>query len=187
MRRKILYLCSAVFIFAAPLYIFYWHYENISDSLMADNHFDWQRANAFKHAYAAAQIFTLLANITTKENATDAVLFLGYTNERFEQIIDRFTADNTSEIVKDLTNNQAGITAAIWHAHHPNKTETIHDLLIILAQHNILIVENNPDIVSPEAEQLTRQAAVNAAIAKFSELQPTIITHIETALDHHIP
>ena len=69
--------------------------------------------NGIKHAYAAAEIYTLLRSFAGPECAAAAVITLGEWNERIERRLKR-TTDWSPEVYKDLRNNLIGIEAAEW-------------------------------------------------------------------------
>lgn len=184
MRRKIIHLCILTVSLSAITGWFYWHYEQFSRTMIRDHHFDHEKANAAKHAYAAAQIFTVIAPVAGDATAEKMVLFLGNANERFEQIVDRFTADSVAEIVKDIYNNQAGIAAAIWYDSHASSSRILlRDTVIYLADSNMLINKEAGAIITPYYISLKRQQAVSTAIKQVEKERPRIIDQVRAALD----
>lgn len=69
--------------------------------------------NAIKHAYASAEIYSLLRPLFGADAAAATVVALGEWNERAERVVKR-TTDWSPEVYKDLRNNLAGIAAAEW-------------------------------------------------------------------------
>src|SRR5690606_3240173 len=69
--------------------------------------------NGIKHAYAAAEIYSLLRPLAWPEYAASAVITLCEWNERMERRLKR-TTDWSPEVYKNLRNNLIGIEAAEW-------------------------------------------------------------------------
>jgi hypothetical protein len=69
--------------------------------------------NAIKHAYAAAEIYSLLRMVAGPDCAAFVVTELGEANEWVERHV-KFMTDWSPEVYKDLRNNLSGIAAAEW-------------------------------------------------------------------------
>lgn len=152
-------------------------------ALIHDQKMYYEKANALKHIYASAQLTDLLLQVTSPEKAEKAVLWLGNQNEYMEQAV-RQPKDSTAEVVKDLLNNQVGITIGLWHAEHAKSTP-LRDMVIALGNQSV-IIEKEADIqVAPADKDLKSWEAVDSARLYFEKHRADIITRTEAALEKH--
>lgn len=185
--RNFLFLAATLF---ALLYAFYWHFSQIEDDLISQHHMSGERANAVKHAYAAAEIYRGFTKLGIgSKTATDGVLWLGQMNEYMEQII-RYgfgeKRDTISEMVKDMRNNQSGVLIAQWHKHH---VADIPDMslraLLLNAADAGLLTENEEKsftLTTPLGEGLSN---VGRASESFRSGQNTYGENLITQLEQH--
>lgn len=164
---------------------FYAYYESIAKQLEATRELDALAANAVKHAYAAGEVYSLLTTLGINHVTAETItLHLGYANEHAELAIrSAKTRDTTLEMMKDLHNNQAGITTARWRRAHPAQSTALAQL-IALSKNQMLV--NRAETITLPAD-LThlrdyRSADPTAAIAWFKSNQPAIIAETETGL-----
>jgi hypothetical protein len=182
MRRTLIKLAVISALLLAPMGGFYWHYERYALSLLHTHQLTPEAANAVKHAYAAAQIYQLLAPIMGDAAAEKSVLFLGAKNEYLEQMFDWSNADSASEIAKDLHNNQVGITAAQWLATQPaHDSARLRTTLLYLAKTRSLVV--SADIIANDAFSLHKRLdRLRSAIHQFAENRAGIAATVERTL-----
>ena len=128
------------FIALAPIVIFYARYEILTNHLEKNLGFDGGAANAVKHAYAAAELYSVLNAFLDDDEADSFVMSLGIINEYAERITKLRKPDSLREIMKDLHNNQVGIVAAKWQKQKSDKGNLL-DTILILAQNKTLIVK----------------------------------------------
>lgn len=119
---------------------YYWHYQQFYDELLCQHQIEYRQANAIKHAYAAAELYIALEDIGfSPARAEEIVIALGKGNERLEQWVDNWdNPDITPEIMRDLYNNQVGVTAAQWYHAHVNR-ESLRQVIIDLGKTQVLI------------------------------------------------
>lgn len=125
--------------------IFYMRFEMVSIRLKNQMGYEGGAANAVKHAYAAAELYKFFCYFTDARYAEAAVLWLGSLNEHAEKFTKLRHPDTYEEILKDLYNNMAGITAAEWQAQHDLDGSTL-EILLKMKQGGALVVrrEENP-------------------------------------------
>ncbi len=179
--RRTLKLAACLTLPPLLLFGYYAYYEMFARRLIFREHVFYQDANAIKHAYAAMHLFTLFDQFFDADTAEKIVLDLGYANERMEQAM-HLTRDSTAEVLKDLSNNQIGLTAAKWYAAQPHSSMSLRELSIQLAQQKILKLHEESVSVAPADAGLKHQAAVDAAIAAFEKTQPELVAHTRQAL-----
>lgn len=160
--------------------------ENMAVSLENERNFDPEMANAVKHAYTAAQVYTVLTNLhISNADAINITNFLGKTNEYAERLLKSDKPDTTLEMMKDMHNNQAGISAAKWYKEHKNEAEglTLHDVVVVLAQQNVLINSANHVPLNKTTEHLKHGAPdILSATAWFDGMENTIKRHVDARL-----
>jgi len=115
MKRTLLIYSIFSLLGLVGLAAFYAPYEILSNKPEQQG-YTGQAANAVKHAYAAGQLYQTLRTVMEPDTAQNTVLTLGLLNEYAEKITKFSNPDSVSEVMKDFYNNQAGITAAHWHA-----------------------------------------------------------------------
>jgi hypothetical protein len=132
--------------------------------------------NAIKHAYAAAEIYSLLRLIAGPECAASIVTDFGEANEWAERYV-KHTTDWSPEVYKDLRNNQSGIAAAEWlygqagytgpftRARLIGKLAEDGDLALIYTDPRIPELPLAPDTETAIARMHGDQAALRARIA----------------------
>lgn len=146
MRRLFRIFILLFLLMGGGLFAFYAHYQLLVERLNEERHIGVARANAVKHAYTAAQIYTGLRYLGVDADSSEAVvLFLGRCNEYAEQVV-RYVfnhkRDTIPEMVKDMRNNQIGVTAARWlEAHRLSSNDQARlELMVQLSQNGLLII-----------------------------------------------
>jgi hypothetical protein len=124
------------------------HYHALSARVIAEENIDGERANAFKHTYAAGEAYTFFAQALSAPRAERTVSWLGRVNEHIELTTRSYPKnrkagyqpDTTIELIKDLYNNHVGIVAAQWHATHAPENVTLYDILLRLVATNVCVI-----------------------------------------------
>lgn len=122
--------------------IFYAKQEKLSLQVEQEWRFDAQRANAIKHAYAAAQVYHAFTRVGFSDvHAQQGTVLLGYVNEYLERLMPTNNPDSTLEMMKDMHNNMAGVFAARWLEKHQTEADGLsaHDIIMVLEQHHLLV------------------------------------------------
>jgi hypothetical protein len=136
--------------------------------------------NSIQHAYAAAQAYGWLRTVgLSRDNATDAVIQLGYLNEWFENDV-QSRDDSTAEIYKDLNNNMSGIVAAQW-LENCETRQSGGELQVTgaLAQAKSLFYKPTDTRIP----KLPDEPDVSVAIAQFKLDRATIEARVKADLD----
>lgn len=150
MKRKTIRIVAAAFILfliaVIPVAAFYARYEILTDRLEKEMGFEYSAANAVKHAYAAAELYSVLNIVLSDQHAESLVMSLGIINEYIERVTKHNKLDSLREIMKDLHNNQAGISAVQWQQGQAADKVALLDVIIGMAEKRILIVKrtDNP-------------------------------------------
>lgn len=173
MKRILINLMLVMSALCTPLVAFHVYYEHYSRKLIREHHIHYEKANAIKHALAAANLTKMLAPILGDTRAESTVLWLGLANEYSEQLI-RVPRDSTAEIVKDMTNNQIGITAALWIRQH-SVSLSPGELLLQLANEPILVKSANDVPLSKEEASLKHWDSIKAAQRRLEEKRLEVI------------
>ena len=189
MRRLMYKILLVMLLLATPLIGYFWHYHALSVRLMEQKNIDGEKANTIKHAYAAAQLFHALSAIIPDDDAQKMVLWLGRMNEHAEQrfhaypknLLSDFKADTTIEIIKDLQNNIAGITAARWQAQHMPKDFPTLDMIVRLADTDAVVVWANR-LAIPQKELDAHANNVAFAHGWVEERNEEIVANTQKAL-----
>lgn len=128
-----------------PAAAFYGRYEILSNRLENELGLDGGTANAVKHAYAAAELYYLVATVLPDRKADSLVTALGVMNEYIERITKLRKPDSLREVMKDLHNNRAGIAAAKWQKRQGGKGDLLA-IILRMAKDRVLIVarDQNP-------------------------------------------
>lgn len=115
MRKWIILLVILLALPAMALVGFYLTYGKMESRLRANHGFSQMQANAIKHAYASYTVYDLLKKAgASDETAEMAVFRLGIFNEWLEKTVHGTGGDSRSEVMRDLHNNWAGMSAAQW-------------------------------------------------------------------------
>jgi len=183
MHRHFLYALLGVLVLGASIGAFYWHYERYAIGLLSSQKLTPEAANAVKHAYASAQIFQRLHPITGAAHAESIILILGSVNEYAEQLLDWTNPDSEAEILKDLHNNQVGISLARWHAQQ-RKPPTLEAAILYLTQKKSLALSAEPLRGTPlNAYGISaRMHSLHRARVQFEETRPTIAASVMQTL-----
>lgn len=171
--KRYLKICTAFALIAIiSLCAFYVHYDRFSRQLVKQQ-FPREKANAVKHAYAAAQVADIISYVTGDSTAEAIVLQLGYANEYLEQVT-RFPRDVPAEITRDLLNNQLGISAAL-RCGLLNPEKSLRDIMLDLALQGVLM-DKKTEILLPTHEQsATSWRAVNVGKKHFLERRVKVV------------
>ena len=142
---------------------------------------DRKQENSLKHAKAAGLITSALSKIGVSPELTEKfVLQLGYWNEKGEQVI-RPGRDSTLEMIRDMANNQAGVSIALWCQN--NRQEGSFDAYVSLAMSDHLF--SRPEQLFSESNGSdTRFSGSDEelAIQVFKSIQPELKRKIVRAL-----
>ncbi len=182
MRWRILSTLLTLALLMAPLVAYHWYYEYYSLRLIHERHMYYEKANGMKHALAAAELTQVLSKIMSVEDAANLVLRLGYVNEYAEQIV-RFPKDSPAEVLKDISNNEVGVTLAQWYETQPTKFTCLRELLDALSAEHILVESDAQESMSAADATLKYWAAVDAARRIFSTQQAEIEARTRSALE----
>lgn len=98
-------------------------------------------ANAFQHSHAAAKAYEGLRWVLPPAMAECAVIGLGLMNEYIEIVLKR--DDSTLEIMKDLHNNQVGVTTARWLEAHDAMADLDAMLVAMAADGTLLLASTD--------------------------------------------
>lgn len=181
MLRKTLLRLSLLALPFVVLALYYWSYQRYSRNLIYREHVYYEKANGLKHALAAAHLTELFRHILSDEDTEQLVLWLGTTNEYMEQVICR-PRDSTAEVLKDMSNNQVGITVALWLRHHPSDLSTAQFIIQVTKEH--VLLESAQEVkLSPDDAALTFWASVDAAQRRLIEDRPAIIARTTKAIE----
>jgi len=131
--------------------------------------------NAIKHAYAAAEVYSLLRPIAGPGVASCAVITFGEWNEYAERYV-KYTTDWSAEVYKDLRNNIAGIAAAEWLYNEAGYRSPFTRLKLIgkLAEDGVLAL----DETDPRIPDLPRSPDTGSALAKMRADQNAVAAEI---------
>jgi hypothetical protein len=186
MRRLFKPLLVIFFISAALLTFFHWQYEQYSLGLIATQKMHDEKANALKHAVAAAEVYHVVAMMVGEAKAEKAVLLLGKWNEYLEQTVRSRNLDTPAELFKDMANNQIGITTAQWQQRtHPQGD--IRQTLVSLAQDGG-VIPSSQAVTLPAAIAATKSyAAIEEVYRFFEQEQSRIITQTVEKLEKSKP
>ena len=151
MRRFLKRVIILGVVLAIPLVGYLWHYHTLSKNLMTQHGINGEQANAFKHAYAAAQLFQALSSFLPDDDAEAVVLWLGHMNEYGEQWMHSIPRkrkpddqpDTTIEMMKDFHNNRAGVAAARWQAKNLRENFPTMDVILRLSATDAITVWAN--------------------------------------------
>ena len=144
-----------------PAAAFYGRYEILSNRLEIELGLDGGAANAVKHAYAAAELYNLVATVLSDRESDSLVTALGVMNEYIERITKFRKPDSLREVMKDLHNNQAGIAAAKWQKRQARKGDLLA-IILKMAEDRVLIVDRDQNPFYKD-EDLKNSAVVGAA------------------------
>lgn len=175
MRRTLRILALLSILVTLVAAAFFTRYEILSDRLQESSSFDGIQANSVKHAYAAAQVYATLNLVLGDETSEALVIFLGKVNEYAEQLFKFRSPDSTQEMMKDLYNNQAGITTAQWHRQHAGKTKTVLFYLVNMTRENVLVTTLDP---LPAHDEQSHPRDIGAAMQWFSQERASIIARV---------
>lgn len=109
-------LISALILLSVPIALvlaFYLYAAGAAERVVVQHGLPAEADNAVKHAYAAAETYTLLRPLIGRENAGDLTDWFGRLNEHAEPFV-KHSVDWATEAYKDMRNNLAGIVAAEW-------------------------------------------------------------------------
>lgn len=131
--------------------------------------------NAIKHAYAAAEVYSLLRPIAGAGIASCAVITFGEWNEYAERYV-KYTTDWSAEVYKDLRNNMAGIAAAEWLYNEAGYVSPVVRLKLIgkLAEDGVLAADEN----DPRIPDLPMSPDTGSALAKMRADQDAVTAEI---------
>lgn len=185
--RRILKIAALICMTSVVLLIvFYWRYEQYALSLVTEKSIPDEKANAIKHAVAAAEVYQAIAAVAGDARAESYVLFLGNLNEYLEQTIRIDSLDVPAELFKDMVNNQIGITAAQWQ-HRTAPTGDLRQTILSLAQANILITSSQSMTLSTSLEGLKGYDSIHEVSRLFEEMRPKIIAQTLEKLSKTAP
>jgi hypothetical protein len=133
--------------------------------------------NAIKHAYAAAELYSLLRPIAGAGIASCAVITFGEWNEYAERYV-KYTTDWSAEVYKDLRNNIAGVAAAEWLYGEAGYVSPVTRLKLIgkLAQEGVLAAEET----DPRIPDLPKSPDTGSALAKMRADQTAVAAEIRS-------
>lgn len=138
MRRFLIIFTLLTVTMASSLAFFYWGYERYSLILIYRENVYYEKANAIKHATAAAETYLFIAPLVGEESAETVILVLGKFSEYFEKTVRLRHRDSPAELLKDMHNNQVGITTAQWYQRIQPK-DTIRQTIRLLADKGGLV------------------------------------------------
>lgn len=171
--KRYLKICTAfALIVIVTLCAFYGYYSQFSRQLVKQQ-FPREKANAVKHAYAAAQVADIISYVTGDTTAEAIVIQLGYANEYLEQVT-RFPRDVPTEITRDLLNNQLGISAAL-RCGPLNPEKSLRDIMLDLALQGVLIDKKAEIVLPPPEQSATSWRAVNVGRKHFLERRDRVV------------
>lgn len=141
--RKLFLACVAcIFLTLSSLAAFYVGFEYLADRLRHEKGYDSGTANAIKHAYAAAMTYKLFAVVLDAQDSESAVMALGRANEAIERGLKFSNPDSYEEILKDIHNNLAGVSAARFQADCGCGVGML-DVVAGMAERRILVVSRH--------------------------------------------
>ncbi len=147
MAVKKRYLLAGLFtlLLILPVAAFYIRYEIIVSHMKNDLGYDGAKANAVKHALAAAELYGVLRTIVGPVQAEHTTLTLGAINEYIERVTKLPKPDSPREVMKDMFNNLAGVTAKEWQIESSISQSTLQ-ILLMLAERGVLVIsrDDNP-------------------------------------------
>ncbi len=180
--RFVHFLIVAAMAGAIGVGVFYARSERLSDQLEQTLGYSGQKANAAKHAYAAAQVYGVARAMGLGgENALALVDMLGVANEYAERVVKFRKPDSAAELRKDLYNNRAGVLAAQWGEGHAPQVAVL-EIVLRLADNGTLITERDD---SPFDAGAVRDvdAPVRAARVWFAANKGAIDARVQAGLD----
>lgn len=181
MHRKLVRRLALLALPIGLLAFYYWAYEEFSLRLIYRQHVYYEKANGLKHALAAAQLTELFSHFLNDDDAEQLVLWLGNQNEYMEQVICR-PRDSTAEVLKDMTNNQVGITIALWLRHHP-RPESTAEFMLKVTKHHVLVEAEREVALHPSDAARQYWDAVDTAKRHLAEDRQAIITRTLAAIE----
>lgn len=134
-----------------------------------------QDHNALKHAYAAAEMYSLARLVVGPEHAAALVVTLGEANEWAERFV-KHTTDWSPEVYKDLRNNLSGIAAAEWLYGETGYVWPCTRLQLIgkLVEEDLIIATDE----DPRLPDLPRAPDTGSAIAKMKNDEAMLSTRL---------
>jgi hypothetical protein len=182
MRRKPLRkLLLVVVALVAALGAFYWQHERTALRLIAEEGFSGEQANAFKHAYAAAQTYRVAQALLPKPQAASLTFWLGYVSEYAEQTLRTRFLDTPHELMKDFTNNQIGVAAEHWRRQQMDAPSR-YDTVLFLARTHTLVTGHEGIVVAPELAALQSYTAIDALYEASHAQRSSVVMKTEAAL-----
>lgn len=169
---------------------YYTHYHLLAVQLINERQMDTERANAVKHAFAAAQLYQAFHAVGLNEHvAQHLVLHLGKMNEYAEHFLRKKSKrDSNAEMMKDVLNNYIGVEAAKQHMQYA-PTLSLLDWVVTLAEKDILVTSASdvPDLSPEQAKIIANRANVPFVMGWFAGVQDTLAIAVDkafvTALD----
>lgn len=124
MHKKLLIIAFICALPALTLFIYYGAYGGLEHRLRVNQGYSAMQANGIKHAYASYGVYSSLKKIGASDEFAESVVFnLGVFNEWLENIIYESSEDTREEVMRDLHNNWAGMSAAQWYWYKRDQLE----------------------------------------------------------------
>lgn len=182
MRRFLRIFCLGALLAIISAGVFFAYHGRLAHHIAQQQHFNKPTANAFKHAYAAAQLFKAITAIgVADKTAEEMVAQLGFFNERLERLTKFHAPDPVTEMMKDLANNHAGIIVAQC---SNTDTQTLQQRVVELAKNEVLVTSRRTITLAPsETSLLNRPDRANAAIAWFLAHRTSIAARVRRACE----
>ncbi len=135
--------------------------------------------NGLKHAYAAAEVYSLARLVLGPERAAAAVITLGEWNERAETYVKPST-DWSPEVYKDLRNNLTGVAAAEWLYGEAGFTSPFTRLSLIgkLAEDKVTLALHT----DPRIPDLPQRPDYERAIERMRQDEPRLLDELRAEI-----
>jgi NhaP-type Na+/H+ or K+/H+ antiporter len=186
--RRLKLLVAVVLVLGTPAGFvvgYYLHYHLLAVQLINERHMDTERANAVKHAFAAAQLYEAFDSIGfDAQTSQRLVLNCGKMNEYAEHFLRaKNKRDSNAEMMKDLLNNFIGVAVAKKYALHTEHI-SLFDELVVLAKKNVLIASASvvPQLSPDQPALMAKGSNVPHVMGWFAAVQSTLTTFVDKAL-----